>query len=1763
MPLDLKALGVTVGVDVAICGAALGLLTALRAVRPTRRFYAPRRYAPAPGASAEGGPGGPRPRPRPPRLRWWAWLWQLWRLPPERVLQLAGSDGAQYLNALKLGLHLSLILSVWCLAVILPVNMAGSEVDRLIASQQQRQQQRPTPPPPLQPPPAHPAAAAAAAGLKPGSTPGAHDPPAPPSSPAPPLPSEEPPPAAASHVPTPAEAAADAAVAAARATADAAVAAAARFHSSAANASAANATAPGEGGRSAAAATPPQPPPPAAAQPQPPAASPVSPEPPATATAAPEAAAAAEGEKQKETKAHIPTPAEAAADAAREALNVAAEEAVAVAAEGGHGGGEAAGSSGGEAAGASTFAADEPPLADGGTGGAGAGEGGGGKGRNTTSSSNRGGGGGTYVFSDLDRLSLANIGPGSPLLWAHLVSVYVVTAITLRVLWLQSKEAVALRVRHVTHSPPGTPCSYETSRASLSYGTQLNQARRVLATATLFCFLPSRLRSRLEAAAEGLLGGTRHGLEAAAQTAGRYLDRVDAALADPSSNGAAAAHSPAAAATAAAPEPQVLQPAALPPGGHGVATLYAGRVRNVLPVLLAPWPSPAVAVAPPTAEGDRPRGGGKSDGRAGGVGPPAGAAATAAVAAVTPPAVHGGAAAAGAAAPASPRLPAPPPASPSPPPSSSPSPSTSSTASSTALLLRRRRRSQQQEGSGHGDRGRTHAGGTGTGIGAAATGGGGGRGADGGVGSGGGVDGGGAPALPPSAWSRAEAALAVMTPPEYVVWELGHVFPPCRPVALAHLRDERRLQPAVDAYGGVRRSLEDLLDNYERKLAAAAAAASTASTAASTAAGGGGGGWWWSRWRRRRSAVQRRKVRVLGPLLGSWAADLYGVRPVRVDELLHLRTHLEVLYEQVRQGLDERRHDLPYVPTAFVTFSRRWEAAVVSSALWDRDEAVWRAAPAPEPGEVLWGNLRLRLWQLRYREGVLRLVFGALLLTYALPISALQGLLQVRRLEKVVLFRSLVRVPVLRSLLSGLLPGAVLRLLLLLLPAALGRLVRWAGAPSRSQVDFRATTLAFGFQVVAVFLASFVAGALLNQIGRFVAAPGAVLTVLGTGAPQTASFFLSYILFTGLVVGPLAALRLWGLLLFAARYGLARTRRARARLLEAPAAPFAATTPSHSMALLLALVFSCVNPLVLPAAAAHFALAGLLERHAHCYVWAREYESGGRMWSQVFGQVMTGVYLHQAVMIALLSIKQFPWAPLALGAPLAAAAFHRAVTRMYRRPWNSTSLRDAADLDAADRQQQHHPQQQQQQQTLLPLLLPPGEQLPTAQSQARAPPQSPGGAKPLSLQGPREPPALAQHTHHPGGRQDPRHHHARERPRHHHQGRRHQATPANAPITSPLAPPPLAPPLALQLIPAAAADGGAPPPHATAAASLSVPQAEVVPETVASMRRAGGGDDDGDDDSGSTSSGSSSRSSRGGSVARLPGAQRVRESAPAGPQAAASWTGGDSGPHQDGRSPGGGGGTGGDLPPAPPAPPPGGLMASLYLSPARQLVSGPGAAAHRRLVAEANAMDRRLQAAAALAPQPCPSASPPGAPFDTASGSSSGGDTEPEDSDVEGGDEDAEQGRGQAVRDSGALGAARLLATSLRREVHVGAEASVTRAFSAEEVQHFVQLTGDANPIHASDAAAKAAGFSAPVLPGILVASLFPAIIGSQFPGTVYASQTLRFRSPALVGERVTATVTVRKVSGRRVAFETCAVLQRSGAVVVDGEALALMPQQQ
>ena len=173
----------------------------------------------------------------------------------------------------------------------------------------------------------------------------------------------------------------------------------------------------------------------------------------------------------------------------------------------------------------------------------------------------------------------------------------------------------------------------------------------------------------------------------------------------------------------------------------------------------------------------------------------------------------------------------------------------------------------------------------------------------------------------------------------------------------------------------------------------------------------------------------------------------------------------------------------------------------------------------------------------------------------------------------------------------------------------------------------------------------------------------------------------------------------------------------------------------------------------------------------------------------------------------------------------------------------------------------------------------------------------------------------------------------------------------------------------------------------------------------------------------------------------------------------------------------------------------------------------------------------------------------------------------------------------------------------------------------------FLEISGDSNPLHTCSSAAQAqgalrllphmhgfrshralcmfscrlksrltipscAGFQGCIVPGIMCASLFPAIIGTAFPGAVYLMQDLKFRSPGLVcpfllmqvlikpqacldlktlpasnshdalgaqvGEPILARVTLTGKSGSRCKFRT-ECLGPSGDILTDGSAIALI----
>ena len=129
-------------------------------------------------------------------------------------------------------------------------------------------------------------------------------------------------------------------------------------------------------------------------------------------------------------------------------------------------------------------------------------------------------------------------------------------------------------------------------------------------------------------------------------------------------------------------------------------------------------------------------------------------------------------------------------------------------------------------------------------------------------------------------------------------------------------------------------------------------------------------------------------------------------------------------------------------------------------------------------------------------------------------------------------------------------------------------------------------------------------------------------------------------------------------------------------------------------------------------------------------------------------------------------------------------------------------------------------------------------------------------------------------------------------------------------------------------------------------------------------------------------------------------------------------------------------------------------------------------------------------------------------------------------------------------------------------DLELGMSASVSRTVSEADILMFAGVSGDTNPVHRDQEFAASTMFGGRIAHGMLSAGLISAVFGTRLPGpgSIYLSQTLKFKAPVKIGDTVVARVTVKelKTEKRRAVFSTvCSV---GSTVVLDGEAELLIP---
>jgi acyl dehydratase len=123
-------------------------------------------------------------------------------------------------------------------------------------------------------------------------------------------------------------------------------------------------------------------------------------------------------------------------------------------------------------------------------------------------------------------------------------------------------------------------------------------------------------------------------------------------------------------------------------------------------------------------------------------------------------------------------------------------------------------------------------------------------------------------------------------------------------------------------------------------------------------------------------------------------------------------------------------------------------------------------------------------------------------------------------------------------------------------------------------------------------------------------------------------------------------------------------------------------------------------------------------------------------------------------------------------------------------------------------------------------------------------------------------------------------------------------------------------------------------------------------------------------------------------------------------------------------------------------------------------------------------------------------------------------------------------------------------------DFEVGQHASYTKTFTEADLQRFIEITGDVNPLHVDDEFAAGTPYGRRVLQGMLTASIFSTMVGMLLPGTgaIYRSQTIRFLLPVYIDETVTAHFVVRSVDQLKHRLEIDAWIENeAGEHVIEG----------
>jgi len=347
------------------------------------------------------------------------------------------------------------------------------------------------------------------------------------------------------------------------------------------------------------------------------------------------------------------------------------------------------------------------------------------------------------------------------------------------------------------------------------------------------------------------------------------------------------------------------------------------------------------------------------------------------------------------------------------------------------------------------------------------------------------------------------------------------------------------------------------------------------------------------------------------------------------------------------EALRARATEGTFVGVAFVTFNSITAATKAGSTNLSEHPETWIVKPAPKPSDLIWSNIE-QIRPVSINTFVIVLKSAALFcicIFWSIPVAFINAFSNLQQLSEDYPAFSFVQdfSPFWKSVITGLVPGVLLVLLMLLLYPVLWNLVKITGVTTYAELDYQFMGDYYMFLVIDVFLITLLSSSIWDTLQDILEHPRTMFELLGKSIPAVAVIMIGYILIQSLIVETERIVRLWFLLLSFVFSSMSKTTVEKQQATKPERFSYGGNLAYSSLIFTICFCYSCISPIILPFGVLYFCVNYLVNKYKLLYTQKLRFETHGKFFPKVANHMFTGMIIAHLALMGVVLLKFGHW----------------------------------------------------------------------------------------------------------------------------------------------------------------------------------------------------------------------------------------------------------------------------------------------------------------------------------------------------------------------------------------------------------------------------------------------------------------------------------------------------------------------------------------